>query len=199
VSRINSSPNSDDLITLATKSLHDHWQLYFAEGIVLSLLGIGAIMVPPIAGIAVAVFLGWLFLVGGIFGLATTFMGRRTPGFWWALISSLVMASAGGFLIAWPVSSAISITMVLTAFLAVDGIVTILFAIDHRRQFSQRWGWMLVNGFIDLLLAGIIIWVLPAGALWILGLVIGFDFLFGGGTLIAMALAARKGSAVRHH
>jgi uncharacterized membrane protein HdeD (DUF308 family) len=58
---------------------------------------------------------------------------------------------------------------------------------------------MLVNGFIDLLLASIIIWVLPAGALWILGLVIGFDFLFGGGTLIAMALAARKGSAVRHH
>ena len=51
-------PGLPDIQSIVTKN----WKLFLAEGIVLVLLGIGAIIVPPIAGLAVTLLLGWLFL-----------------------------------------------------------------------------------------------------------------------------------------
>ncbi|MGB8362923.1 MAG: HdeD family acid-resistance protein [Rhizomicrobium sp.] len=172
-------------------ALRDHWRLFLVEGIVLIVLGSAAIVVPPIASFAVAIFLGWLFLVGGIVGLVVTIAGRKAPGFWWALISAVVTTVAGGVLVWWPIGGVISLTFVLTVYLIADGMLTILFAFDHRRQLSQRWYWLLVNGILDLLLAGIIVWALPGSAIWALGLIVGVDLVFGGYSLVTMALAAR--------
>jgi uncharacterized membrane protein HdeD (DUF308 family) len=60
---------------------------------------------------------------------------------------------------------------------------------EHRHLVAG--GWLFANGIIDLFLAGIIIWLLPFAAVWVLGLIIGIDFIFGGVGLIGMALAAR--------
>jgi uncharacterized membrane protein HdeD (DUF308 family) len=174
------------------RTIADHWRLYLAEGIVLLLLGIGAILVPVFASFAVAIFLGWLFLVGGLFGAMTALAGRHAPGFWWSLLSSLVTIVAGLLMIGWPVVGAISVTLVLAAYLVADGIISILFAVEHRRQLTRRWGWLLANGIIDLVLAALIFAFLPFAAIWALGLFVGIDFIFGGSSLIAMALAARQ-------
>src|SRR5208282_6119172 len=61
-----------DLTEALTKSLHDHWRAFLVEGIILMVLGAAAIVVPPLAGIATTIFLGWLFLIGGIIGLVST-------------------------------------------------------------------------------------------------------------------------------
>jgi uncharacterized membrane protein HdeD (DUF308 family) len=172
-------------------AVHRHWKLFLIEGLILLVLGSAAIVVPPLASIAVAIFLGWLFIIGGVVGLVATIAGRHAPGFWWSLISAALAIVVGGLLIGWPVGGALSLTFVLTAFLIADGILTILFSVEHRRQLSQRWGWLLANGILDLLLAGIIIWALPGSALWVLGLIVGIDLIFGGWSLIAMAFAAR--------
>lgn len=184
--------NATDGTANLKAALHDHWRTLLIEGIILFVLGSAAIVVPPAASLAVAIVLGWLFLVAGIVGAAAAIAGRAAPGFWWSLISALVSIAAGVTLIGWPVSGTISLTFVLTAFLIADGVLTILFAIEHRRQLSQRWEWMLVNGVLDLLLAGIIVVALPVSAMWALGLIVGIDFVFAGWSLIAMALAARK-------
>jgi uncharacterized membrane protein HdeD (DUF308 family) len=173
-------------------TLHDHWRLFLIEGIVLIVLGSAAILVPPLASLVVSIFLGWVFLVGGIVGLIATFAGRSAPGFWWSLISALVTIAAGSFLVFWPLSGAVSLTFVLTAFLVADGVLTILFGIDHRRALSQRWIYLVANGVIDLVLAAIIVLALPGSAIWALGLIVGIDLIFGGYSLVAMALTARK-------
>ena len=67
-----------------------------------------------------------------------------------------------------------------------------MYAVDHRRQLTGSWGWMLVSGIIDIILAGIILAGLPETAVWALGLLVGINMLFGGGAMIAMALAARQ-------
>ena len=77
------------------ESIKSHWKLFLVEGIVLVILGIGAILVPVLATLAVSIFLGWLFLVGGIVGAVTTLMGRHAPGFWWSLISAIITIVAG--------------------------------------------------------------------------------------------------------
>ena len=174
------------------EAIREHWKLFLIEGIVLMLLGAAAILVPALASLAVAIFLGWLFLIGGVVGAVTTLTARRAPGFWWSLLSAAITIIAGLLLIGWPLGGAISLTVVLAAFLIADGIATMLFAYEHRRHLSGRWGWLFLNGMIDLLLAAIIIWLLPLAAVWVLGLIIGIDFIFGGASLAGMAVAAHR-------
>jgi uncharacterized membrane protein HdeD (DUF308 family) len=156
------------------------------------LLGVVAIVVPPIATIAFTFVIGWVFLLGGAAGLFTTFYIGRAPGFWWSLISALIGIAAGVILLARPITGALSLTLVLIAFFVVEGIASIFYAIEHRNQLTGRWGWMLVSGIIDLILAGIILVGLPETAAWAIGLLVGINMLFGGSALIAMALAARN-------
>jgi uncharacterized membrane protein HdeD (DUF308 family) len=186
--------NLPDLTQMLTKSAHDHWRMFLIEGIVLVVLGTAAIVLPPLAGVATAIVLGWLFLIGGIVGLISTFGARQAPGFAWSLLSALVAVIAGGVLLWNPVQGLITLTYVLIAYFIVDGVLIIALAISHRRALSGRWEWMMVNGVIDLVLAAVIISGLPGSLLWALGLLVGIDLVFGGWSLIVMALAARKAS-----
>jgi uncharacterized membrane protein HdeD (DUF308 family) len=162
------------------------------EGIILTVLGLAAIIVPPIAGLATTVLLGWLFLLAGIVGLFSTFRARNAPGFTWSMLSAVVAVLAGLALLWNPLQGLVTLTFVLTAFFIFDGILMIILSIAHRRELSGKWEWMMFNGILDLILAGIIISGLPGTLAWALGLLVGIDMIFGGGSLIAMALDARK-------
>ncbi len=182
----------DRLQSAVANSLHAHWRFFLAEGIILSILGILAIVVPPIATIAVEVLIGWLILLSGIVGLISTFRMRSAPGFWWSLLSAVIGIAAGAVLLAWPLSGALSLTLILTVFLVLEGVVSILYALEHKRELSGRWGMMLFSGVVDLCLAGIIFAGLPGTAAWAIGLLVGINLVFGGSALIAMALHARN-------
>ena len=179
--------------TQPAPAIADFSRVFLIEGIVLAVLGVAAIALPQFASLTIAIFLGWLFLIGGGIGLCRPQSWRAAcRAIWWSLISAIVTIVAGVLLIGWPVSGAFSLTFILTAFLIADGVMMIMFGIEHRRLMSQRWGWFIVNGALDLMLAAIIILGLPGTALWVLGLIVGIDLLFGGVSLIAVALAARK-------
>ncbi len=173
-------------------SLHAHWRLFLTEGIVLVVLGILAVVVPPIATIALEILIGWLLLLSGVVGLVTTLRMRSAPGFSWSLLSAILGIVAGVILLRWPLSGAVSLTLILTVFLTIEGIASIFFAFEHRRELTGRWGMMLFSGVVDLLLAGIIFAGLPGTAAWAIGLLIGINLVFGGSALVAMALHARN-------
>lgn len=44
----------------------------------------------------------------------------------------------------------------LTAFFVIEGLATIMFALDHKRQLSGRWEWMVASGIVDLALAALV-------------------------------------------
>jgi uncharacterized membrane protein HdeD (DUF308 family) len=173
-------------------AIHDHWKAFLFEGILLVVLGLAAIIVPPLASLAVTIFLGWMFLISGIAGLALTYWARQMPGFWWSLLSAALAVVAGGVLLAQPVEGILTLTIVVGAYFLAEGVATIMYALEHRRELSQRWSWMLVAGLMDLLIAVLIITGLPGSALWAIGLLVGINLLFGGATLIGVALAARN-------
>ena len=151
-------------------------------------------IVPPLASLAVTIFLGWMFLISGIAGLALTFWARQMPGFWWSLISAVLALVAGIILLAQPVQGTLTLTIVVGAYFLAEGVATIMYALEHRRELSERWSWLLVAGIMDIAdrrpsssrdcrdrRSG------PSA------LLVGINLLFGGATLIGMALAARKG------
>jgi uncharacterized membrane protein HdeD (DUF308 family) len=184
-------PEAERIGRALASAIHAHWVMFLIEGIILVILGLVAIVLPPIATLAVTIIIGWIFLISGIMGLITTFYARHAPGFWWSLISGLIGIAAGVVLLLWPITGTLSLTLVLIAFFVVEGIASIMYSIEHRNQLTGRWGWMLVSGIIDLILALIIFLGLPGTAAWALGLLVGINMVFGGAALIGMALAAR--------
>jgi len=173
------------------KSVHHHWGLFLTEGILLVVLGVLAMLLPARASLAAALFFGWILLVSGVIGLVTTLRARHAPGFWWSLFSAVLGIVAGALLLLWPVQGTLSLTAVLIAFLFAEGIASIFYATEHRKGFSPGWGWMLASGFLDLVLAVLLLAGLPGTAVWALGLLLGINLIFGGGALISMALYAR--------
>jgi uncharacterized membrane protein HdeD (DUF308 family) len=169
-----------------------HWKAFLVEGILLALLGLGAIVIPPLASLAVTIFLGWIFLVSGIAGLVLTFWARQMPGFWWSLISAVLAIGTGIILLLRPVQGTLTLTIVVGAYFLAEGVATIMYALEHRRELSGRWSWMLVAGLMDIVISFFIIAGLPGSALWAIGLLVGINLLIGGTALIGMALAARN-------
>src|SRR6266571_5862844 len=170
-------------------AVREHWKAFLIEGILLMILGLAAMIVPPLASLAVTIFLGWMFLISGIAGLVLTFWAREMPGFWWSLISAILAIGAGIILLAKPVQGTLSLTIVVGAYFLAEGVATIMYALEHRRELSERWSWLLIAGIVDVVISGIIITGLPGSALWAVGLLVGINLLFGGASLIGMALA----------
>jgi uncharacterized membrane protein HdeD (DUF308 family) len=185
-------PDTERIQRAVATSLHAHWVLFLIEGIILVILGLLAIVIPALATLAAELVFGWLFLISGIVGLIMTFSMRQAPGFWWSLISAILGIAVGVVLLLWPLSGVLSLTLVLIAFFLIEGFASIMFALEHKRELSGRWGWMLASGIIDVVLAGIILAGLPGSSFWVLGLLVGINLLFGGSALIAMALHARE-------
>jgi uncharacterized membrane protein HdeD (DUF308 family) len=181
-----------ELPTKMRDAVRAHWKAFLIEGILLVIFGLAAIVVPPAASLAVTILLGWLFLISGIAGLVLTFWAREMPGFWWSLISATLAVLAGIVLLAQPAQGTLTLTIVVGAYFLAEGVATIMYALEHRRELSGRWSWMLIAGLMDLLIAVIIITGLPGSALWAIGLLVGINLLFGGATLIGVALAARN-------
>jgi uncharacterized membrane protein HdeD (DUF308 family) len=181
-----------DLQLKLQTAVRRHWKALLIEGVLLLILGLAAIIIPSVASIAVTVLLGGLFLIGGLVELALLMWTQRTPGFWWSLLSAVLAAGIGIVMLARPVQGTLTLTLLLSAYFAAEGVVTIMYALLHRREPATRWGWLIASGILDLVVGGLIIAALPGSALWAIGLLVGIDLVFGGFALIRMALAGRK-------
>jgi len=173
-------------------AIREHSTLFLVEGIILLILGALAILLPPFATLAITIIIGWLLLASGLMGWITTFGARHAPGFWWSLVSAVLATAAGLILLISPAGGAVSLTLLLIVFFVIEGVASIMYALEHRRELSGRWEWMLISGLIDLVLAAIIFTGLPGTAAWALGVLVGVNMIFGGAALIAIALHARR-------
>src|SRR5437879_13346933 len=113
----------EDLTKLQSEisaAVREHGKAFLFEGILLVVLGLAAMILPPLASLAVTIFLGWMFLVSGVAGLALTFWARQMPGFWWSLISAALAVGAGIILLAKPVQGTLTLTIVVGAYFLAD-------------------------------------------------------------------------------
>jgi uncharacterized membrane protein HdeD (DUF308 family) len=95
-------------------------------------------------------------------------------------------------LVAEPIRGSVSLTLLLIAFFIIEGTVSVMFALDHRKELPGAWAWMLASGVVDLALATMILAGLPGTAAWAIGLLVGINMAFGGVALVAMAFQALK-------
>ena len=176
-------------------SLRDNSGFYIAEGLVLVSLGLIAVLVPPAATLTIELLVGSILLASGAAGLITTYQLRATAGLWWSLLSALLAITMGAVLLIAPAQGVISLTVILIAYFWIEGVASIIFAVDQRSELPT-WPWLLASGVIDMLLGTMIFAGLPSSAAWAIGLLLGVNLVFAGSTLIAMAMQARTSLAL---
>jgi uncharacterized membrane protein HdeD (DUF308 family) len=186
-----SNPGQTDMQRAINGALKAHWRLFLVQGVIMIILGILAIALPVAATIAVDFYVGWLFLIAGIVGLVALFSAGNIPAFLWSLITAALSVAVGVLLLWKPVEGAASLTLVLTAFFIVEGIFQIVASIAYRDVVGVTWGWMLVSGICDLVLAAIIIFGWPFSAAWVLGLLVGVNLITSGWAIVMAAMAGR--------
>ena len=73
--------NIDGLRGQLALTIHRHWKLFLIQGIVMMVLGFLAVAEPNVATVAVTLFVGWLFFIGGIFRAASAWHSRQMSPF----------------------------------------------------------------------------------------------------------------------
>jgi len=184
------SPDIEGIRRRMAATIHAHWKLVLAQGILLMVFGLLAVAMPNTATLAVEIFVGWLFFIAGIFRAVSVWHARQMPGFGWSMLSGLLAVLLGLILIARPLAGVLTLTMVLIAFFILEGITAIVVAVQHREHL-RSWGWVLFSGIVDLLLAYLIWAGWPNSTDWAIGLLVGINMVFLGLSLLMTALAAR--------
>jgi uncharacterized membrane protein HdeD (DUF308 family) len=170
-------------------ALSRNWGWLLAVGILMIIMGVFAIGAPVVATVAVQIMLGWILVIGGIAEGIHAFMAQGWRGFLLELLSAILYLVVGIVLLVNPIEGALALTIVLAAFLVVEGIFKIVMAMRVRDH--GGWGWLLASGIVSLTL-GVLIWAQwPVSGLWVIGLLVGVQLLFTGWALIMLALAAR--------
>jgi len=175
-----------------TETLRIHWLLFLVQGIIMMVLGALAVIWPQISTLAVDLYVGWMFLISGLFGLVTMFVASSVAGFLWSLLTAALSLFVGVLLLWHPVEGAVSLTLVLISFFIAEGVFQIAAAIRHREAFPDSWGWLLMSGLADLVLAAMLIWGWPSTAIWALGLIAGLNLITSGLAIVMVAAAARN-------
>lgn len=177
-------------------ALRKHSTWFIVYGIIMIIFGALAIIAPGVASLTVAIFVGWLLLIGGIFGIIATFSsGISMPGFWWHLLIAALYALAGIVLLWRPIAGVLTLTLIFTAYLLVGGVFRIILALGYRQRITGAWGWVLASGIIDLLLAALILANWPIAAFQILGLIVGINLVMMGISIVAAANCVRRMAA----
>jgi uncharacterized membrane protein HdeD (DUF308 family) len=174
------------------ETMQAHWALFLTQGVIMIILGALAVIWPQISTVAVDIYIGWMFLLSGIVGLATMFLAPSASSFLWSLLTAALTLVVGVLLLWHPVEGTVSLTLVLIAFFAAEGVFQIAAAFRYRDTFPESWGWMLMSGIADLILAGLMISGWPGTAIWALGLIAGVNLMTSGLAITMAALAGRS-------
>src|SRR5215218_5928448 len=142
------------------------WFYPAISGALIALAGLAALAWPTMATVAVEFFVGWMLVLGGVFGLIALVHSKSALGFLWNLITSLLAAVAGLLLLTRPIAGAVYLTLVLAIYFFAQGATLIIAAFDYRRRVPGGWGWLLFAGLVDLLLGVAVVTGLPGSASW---------------------------------
>lgn len=96
---------------------------FYFLGILLIVLGVAAIAFPFVTTIAAKVFLGWLFLIGGIVQIFHAFSTRAWSEFLLDLLIGVLYVVAGGWLAFFPLTGIVTLTLLLAVMFILEGVL----------------------------------------------------------------------------
>ena len=186
---MSSSPfSSSSLLPEISPRWSHGWSV--ALSVALIVLGVIAVVLPQISGLAVALYFGWLLVLGGaallLFGWRTHAAGAMP----WQMLLGVVYLLIGGFLIARPGAGLASLTLLLAGYLLLEGLLELLVAFRVQPRAGRTW--LIVDGAVALVLAAMIVTSWPSSAAWVVGTLVGINLIFGGVSRLMVTGAVRR-------
>ena len=148
--------------------------------------GLIAILAPAISGLAITLTVGWILVCAGIAHLICAFYQKGAGAVTWQVILALAYAAIGIYMIARPVVTLASLTILLGSFLFVEALLE--FVLSYELRNIRGWGWFLFDGIVTLILACLIMAAWPWSSSWAIGTMIGVSILFSGFARLSLAM-----------
>jgi uncharacterized membrane protein HdeD (DUF308 family) len=172
------------------EGLSRSWKVLMFVGVAAIVLGAIAILVPAVASVGTAIFIGWLLVVvsGVLFAAAFSAhsVGTVAVRVVWALLTFLV----GLWLIVEPHNGTLTLTLILGIYFLFMGLTRITIALIARGQANA--GLLGLSGAAGLIIGILILAEFPSSADWAIGLLVGIDLIFAGWTLTSVALLGKE-------
>ena len=169
--------------------LRKEWWWFLLLGILLMVSGTIALSYPFVASLAAVTVLGVSLLVSGVATVVTSFWAGKWSALLVQLLIGIFYAVTGFLIMDAPVTSTVSLTLVVAAMFVVVGTMRSIAAIMIR---FPQWGWSLLSGALTTLVGIVIYKNLPETALWAIGTLVGIQLLFDGWYWIMLAAAIRR-------
>jgi uncharacterized membrane protein HdeD (DUF308 family) len=162
--------------------------------IVLSVLmvvaGFFAIVIPPAAGLAVTILVGWLLVFSGVMHFVYAWHMRSTGTIIWEILVGIAYVVVGGYVLFHPLLGMAGLTLALAIYLFAESVLEFILGFQLRPRRGS--GWLFLDGIITLILAAMIWRTWPSSTAWVLGTLVGISMLFSGISRLMFSLAARK-------
>jgi uncharacterized membrane protein HdeD (DUF308 family) len=152
--------------------------------------GIVAIVLPNIASVATAIFVGWLLVFASALYTVDALSARedRKRMALRLLLAALTFV-AGLYLLVAPLEGTFTLTVMLVIWFVAIGVLRITTGVADWG--APGAGWLVLGGVLSLVLGLLIAEQLPESAAWALGLIVGVDLLFSGVQLIDLSRRLR--------
>ncbi len=177
------------------EGLSRSWKALLALGVLAILVGCVAILVPALASVGTAIFIGWILLIVGIFMVAAAFSAHSFGTLLWRMLWAVLTVIVGLWLIVEPHNGTLTLTLVLGIYFLFVGLTRTIVAFIARGQPNA--GLLGLSGVAGTLIGILILVELPSSADWAIGLLVGIDLIFIGWTLTSVALLGRDLSRAR--
>ncbi|MEM5584711.1 HdeD family acid-resistance protein [Roseibium sp. AS2] len=169
------------------QALKDNRSSVMWIGILMAVVGAVAIIFPFAATVTTNYMVGFLFLFAGVLGIWHSFSIKGTGPFFGALLMGLVTVVAGVFLVSNPLEGILILTITVGLVFVFEGAYQLFAAFEFRP--AKGWGWMLVSALISIGAGLLIVSKLPGTSLFVLGLIMGINFLSTGLSMIMLSRA----------
>lgn len=185
---MSSSPVTASLLPEISPRWSHGWSV--ALSVVLIVLGLIAVILPQIGGLAIALYFGWLLLLGGAALLVFAWRTHAAGVMSLQVVLGLVYVLLGLFLILKPGAGLASLTLLLAGYLLIEGILELTAAFRVRPAAGRTW--LIIDGVVALVLAAMIVTSWPSSATWVVGTLVGINMIFGGISRLMVTGAVRR-------
>jgi uncharacterized membrane protein HdeD (DUF308 family) len=166
------------------------WKGLMVVGVLAIVVGCVAILVPAVASVGTAIFIGWILLIAGAFLVAAAFSAHSVGSLVLRLLWAAITVIVGLWLIVEPHNGTLTLTFVLGVYFLFMGITRITVAFLGRGQPNA--GLVGLSGAAGLLIGILVLVKFPSSADWAIGLLVGIDLIFAGWTLTSVALVGKE-------
>ncbi len=175
---------------IVAEGLKENRGWILALGVIYIIMGLVIAGSPMAATLAIEIFLGFILIVGGIISVVGSFFTGNWKKLVLILLSGILYLVVGVMLLKNHMAGVLTLTILLAAFLLVEGFFKIIHSFQMKP--AANWGWLLVSGIASVIL-GVMIWgEFPQSSAFIIGLLVGIYFLINGISMVMISFALKS-------